>query len=190
MNLAKGSSGGKNIDIGSLVIAIALRTQALEQGLKSAQQQIQQHSKEVEKSGQGYDKLALAAGYAFYKITTAIKSGTEAYSEAKSSLVGLQSIVNGTGNDFGKAQAFINLFTDDGLIPASQAATALKNLLSRGFGMDQAVEMLNRLKDSAAFGRQASLSMGQAIQGATEGIKNENSVLVKYLPSRTVMAAA
>lgn len=34
------------------------------------------------------------------------------------------------------------------------------------------------LKDSAAFGRQSSYSMGEAVQSATEGLKNENSILV------------
>jgi hypothetical protein len=93
-------------------------------------------------------------------------------------MTGLKSIVIGTGNDFSQAQKFIEGFTQDGLVPASDAATALKNLLSRGFGMGEASDILNRLKDSAAFGRQASLSLGEAIKGATEGIKNENSVLV------------
>lgn len=38
--------------------------------------------------------------------------------------------------------------------------------------------MMNRFKDSAAFGRQSSLSLGEAVKSATEGIKNENSILV------------
>jgi hypothetical protein len=37
---------------------------------------------------------------------------------------------------------------------------------------------MNRFKDSAAFGRQGALEFGQAIVGATEGIKNGNSALV------------
>ena len=37
---------------------------------------------------------------------------------------------------------------------------------------------MNSLKDSAAFGRQQSYSYGEAIKSATEGLKNENSVLV------------
>jgi hypothetical protein len=37
---------------------------------------------------------------------------------------------------------------------------------------------MNRFKDSAAFGKQGALSFGEAIRGATEGIKNGNSILV------------
>jgi hypothetical protein len=66
----------------------------------------------------------------------------------------------------------------------SQASTGLKNLLLAGFGLDQAVILMNRFKDSAAFGRQGALSFGDAITSATEGIKNGNSILVKYRPYR------
>ena len=38
--------------------------------------------------------------------------------------------------------------------------------------------MMLRFKDSAAFGRQGALSMGEAIEGATQGIKNQNSIMV------------
>lgn len=37
---------------------------------------------------------------------------------------------------------------------------------------------MDRFKNSAAFGRQASLSLGEAVKTATEGLKNENSILV------------
>ncbi|MNP86589.1 hypothetical protein D3C76_1869210 [compost metagenome] len=37
--------------------------------------------------------------------------------------------------------------------------------------------MINRLKDAAAFNRQANLGLSEAVLTATEGLKNENSVL-------------
>lgn len=58
------------------------------------------------------------------------------------------------------------------------AATSLKNLLSRGYGLQEASVIMDRFKDSASFGRQSSLELGEAIRGATEGLKNENSILV------------
>lgn len=48
----------------------------------------------------------------------------------------------------------------------------------RGYSTDQIETVMNALKNSSAFGRQASLTMGQAVQSATEGLKNENSILV------------
>ena len=172
------ASGGRAINIGELAIAIALKTGALEAGLKDVQNKLKDHGKKVQQTGADYDKLAIVAGVAFYKIASAIGSGVKAFNDFNNSMIGLKSVVQGTGNDFSQAQGFIDDFTKDGLIVAADAATALKNLLARGFGLGEASTILNRFKDSAAFGRQASLSLGEAVKGATEGLKNENSVLV------------
>jgi hypothetical protein len=40
------------------------------------------------------------------------------------------------------------------------------------------VAIMERFKDTAAFGRQASLGFGESIVGATEGIKNQNEILL------------
>jgi hypothetical protein len=172
------AAGGKAINLGELAIAIALKTGALEAGLKEVQNKLKDHGKKVQATGADYDKLAIVAGVAFWKISSAIGSGVKAFNDFNNSMVGLKSVVQGTGGSFLEAQGFINDYVKDGLIPASDAATALKNLLSRGFGMGEASTILTRFKDSAAFGRQASLSLGEAIRGATEGLKNENSILV------------
>lgn len=99
-------------------------------------------------------------------------------SETQSAWMGLSSIINGQGKDFGRANAFIQDYIKDGLVPLNNAVTAYKNLAARGYDQSQIESVMNALKDSAAFGRQASLSYGDAIQSATEGLKNENSVLV------------
>lgn len=57
-------------------------------------------------------------------------------------------------------------------------STHTKNLALRGYDDSQIQQVMTALKDSAAFGRQASYSMGEAVQSATEGLKNENSILV------------
>jgi hypothetical protein len=66
----------------------------------------------------------------------------------------------------------------DGLMSVTEAATSLKNLLATGFSLDEAITLITRFKDTAAFGRQSALGFGEAIRGATEGIKNGNSILV------------
>lgn len=132
----------------------------------------------IQDNASAYRTLAMYATAAFAGIAVAVKKGTDAFNQHKNALVGLKSIAQGTGNSFGQAQKFIEEYTDDGLIPAAEAATALKNLLSRGYTDTQAVEVLERLKDAAAFGRQGSLSLGEAVRSASEGLKNENSILV------------
>jgi hypothetical protein len=167
---------GKKLD--DLIIGLQLQAKAFEDGLKDVKKQLNKHSNEVRNASKSYDKLAIAAGVAFWKITDAIKSGIDTFNEYRAASVGLQSIVEGTGNSFSKAQQFIEAYTKDGLVPAADAATALKNLLNRGYTQTQAEDVMRRLKDSASFGRQAALSLGEAVKSATEGLKNENSILV------------
>lgn len=106
------------------------------------------------------------------------KKCVQVASETKSAWVGLSSIINGQGKSFDVANSFIQDYISDGLVPLSNAVTAYKNLAARGYDQSQIAQTMTALKDSAAFGRQATLSYGQAIQSATEGLKNENSVLV------------
>lgn len=116
-----------------------------------------------------------------FSITQIAKFSQECVNEAskmQSALVGLQSITEGQGRSFDKARSFINSYIEDGLIPATDAITAYKNLASRGYSDDQIQKTMLALKDSAAFGRQSVYSYGQAIVSATEGLKNENSILV------------
>lgn len=93
-------------------------------------------------------------------------------------LIGLGATAKAFGTDAGAAQKAAQALAADGLMNVGEAAAGLKNLLAGGFSLPQAIELMNRFKDSAAFGRQGSLEFGQAIVGATEGIKNGNSALV------------
>ena len=112
------------------------------------------------------------------KFNAALDQTTAAYIENRNALVGLESIVKNQGHSYTEAKGEIESYIADGLIPLADASTALKNLLSRGFSIEESIDMLNRFKDSAAFGRQESLGLGEAVRTATEGIKNENSILV------------
>ena len=98
--------------------------------------------------------------------------------ESQNAWYGLSSIINGQGKDFAQANSFIQSYVSDGLVPLNNAVTAYKNLLARGYDTSQIEAVMTALKDSAAYGRAASYSYGDAIQSATEGLKNENSILV------------
>lgn len=118
------------------------------------------------------------AWVAFVWMRWFINKSVEESNKLTNALTWLKSIVVGTGWDFSKANKFIQEFTSDWLIGVSDAASSLKNLLSRWFGLEEASTIMMRFKDSAAFGRQASLELWEAIKWATEGLKNENSILV------------
>ena len=120
----------------------------------------------------------IAGAFAVKQIVDFTKTCFDSASQVQAAFTGLNSIVEGTGNSFAQAQKFINDYTSDGLVSINEAATAYKNLLARGYDTSQIEDVLTRLKDSAAFGRQASYDLGEAVVTATEGLKNENSILV------------
>lgn len=127
-----------------------------------------------------FGKIAKVVGGAFAvkQVANFTKKCIDNASKVQSAFTGLNSIVQGTGNSFSEAQDFIKKYTADGLVSIEETATAYKNLLSRGYDTSQIEDTLTRLKDSAAFGRQASYDLGEAVVTATEGLKNENSILV------------
>ena len=120
----------------------------------------------------------IAGAFAVKQVVDFTKTCIDSASKVQSAFTGLNSIVQGTGNSFAEAQDFINQYTADGLVSIQETATAYKNLLSRGYDTSQIEDVLTRLKDSAAFGRQASYDLGEAVVSASEGLKNENSILV------------
>lgn len=125
-------------------------------------------------------KLGTAFGVTFgvNALANFSKGCVSSAREAGDALIGLQSIITGTGRDFSKAQKFLNEYVADGLVPMQNAVTAYKNLASRGYDDSQIQSVMLALKNSAMYGRQSSLTLGYAVQSATEGLKNENSILV------------
>lgn len=130
--------------------------------------------------GGSIKRLGAIAGIALgaAAIVSFGRASVKAASELAAAMVGLESIMDGQGRSFRKAQKFINEYTADGLMPATQAITAYKNLALRGYDDSQIQRVMVALKDAAAFGRQNSLTLGEAVASATEGLKNENSILV------------
>lgn len=124
-----------------------------------------------------FGKVVLAA-FSTAAVVNFAKEAISAASDLSNAWQGLQSIVEGQGRSFDKAKSFIEDYISDGLVPLENAVTAYKNLAARGYDDEQIQKTLVALKDAAAFGRQASYSLGDAVTSATEGLKNENSILV------------
>lgn len=176
-------------------LLIKLRSDA-EAGLQKLGAGIRAVTGESERLAPGLDKVdaatkrvhtsSVATGVVVGNLATSIGRGLraafsdsiEAANRLDSGLVGLASTARAFGQDAGKAQEAARALSSDGLMTVAESAAGLKNLLAAGFGLDQAIVLMNRFKDSAAFGRQGSLEFGQAIVGATEGVKNGNSALV------------
>ena len=160
--------------VGSVAVDLVLNN-------KSFNNQVKSNIKSTESAfTSSFKKIGavVATAFAVERVVAFGKSAVQAASDAQAAWTGLNSIVQGTGNSFEVAQGFLTKFTKDGLVTINDAATAYKNLLARGYDTTQIENVMTALKDSAAFGRQSSYTLSQAIVSATEGLKNENSILV------------
>ncbi len=121
--------------------------------------------------------LGATATAVFASIVVSVNKGIEAYNQYTNAMSGLRSQMEYVGEDMGRATEMVKELTKDGLMSETDVAMAIKNLTSYGYSLEQANDMIIRLKDSAAYNRQAHYELGEAVRVTTEGIKNENSVL-------------
>jgi len=166
--------------LAQLAIELGIDTKDLEVGLRTATERVQQSTNTMKSRfrelGRSLASLknVLIGAFSVY----AVRNFIEEANKAQSALLGLRSVARFRGIE-GAEEAVRQLeMVRKGLVSLYDAQKALQNLLMRGYTLEQAITLLNRLGDAAAFGRQGHLSLGEAIVSATEGLKNENSILV------------
>lgn len=160
-------------NVGSVFFDIKANQSAFKKEIKGAAGQAQS----VFSSAMGKVGKAIGVAFSAAAVVSFGKKCVEVASETQSAWMGLSSILNGQKKSFSEANRFIQDYISDGLVPLNNAVTAYKNLAARGYSTEQIERTMTALKDAAAFGRQASYSYGDAISTATEGLKNENSIL-------------
>lgn len=132
----------------------------------------------VSSVGKFATKASLAMGAVGAAATAGMKIATDASNELNNALIGLNSVAAAFKQDTDAAKKAAIELASDGLMSVKSAADSLKNLLGAGFNLDEATKLMYGFKDAAAFNRQGTLEFGQAIEGATQGIKNQNSIMV------------
>lgn len=123
-------------------------------------------------------KTVLAGGLIGGAVIAGLREVVDSAQKFENALIGLKSVARATGQDVDSVANAAKDLASDGLVPLNQVATSLKSLLASGLNLEQSVKLFNALKDSAAFNRQGFLGLGEAIEGAAQGIKNGNSILV------------
>lgn len=165
-------------------VSLEGRMDGLSRTLQQAQAETERHTREIRSSfdrvDQGIMSVGKSLGYLATGtiLTVGLYQVKEAAKQAESAAMGLAVTARYTGTGIEAANLAAKSLASDGLMTISETSKGLQNLLSRGFGLDEAVKLMNGFKDSAAYGRQASLNFGEAVVTATEGLKNENSILV------------
>ena len=170
-----------------LKIVITAQADKLKSALQNATNQVDNFEKQTTRSTnamtQGFQKLGAVIGKVF-AIGVILKFGkacVDTATQTQNAWIGLNSILTGktgTTEAFKNAQSFINDYVKDGLVPLNNAVASYKNLALRGYNSDQIEKTMIALKNSSTFARQSTYSLGEAVQTATEGLKNENSVVV------------
>ena len=168
-----------------LVVRIRVVTDGMESGLDAAIGSLQTFAKTAQKTtedsakaqAEAWKDLSAAAGDAFGKIMQAMQSGAEANNAYTFAMEKLDRAAAAHGVGQEQMRQALDTVTDE-FLSATDAATAYENLLARGYSLDQATQTIHNLKNAAAYGRQANVSLAQAVVSATQGILSENSALV------------
>ena len=170
-------------NIGTLVIDLTAKTEALEKGLETAKkklQEIEQNNKQLENSNKSLDASFVAMSASIILVLTninsAIKDCVNEYNSYTQAMSGLQNISNYTGQDINKLTEIMQKFTKYGLTQ-SDIATAIKNFTLMGYTVEETEQMIMALTESAISNRQACYSVSEAVRMASEGYKNGISTL-------------
>ena len=164
-------------NVGEIDLSLILNSDKFSSQLNSIDKQANQASSRISAS---LLKIGKAIGIAFSikKVVDFGKACLDVATQTSNAWIGLNSILTGQGKSFSQAQKFVEEYVSDGLVPLNNAVTAYKNLAARGYSSEQIKKTMTALKNAATFGRQSTYSLGEAVQTASEGLKNENSVLV------------
>ena len=164
-------------NVGEIDLSLILNSDKFNSQLKNVDAQANSAASKISSSLSKIGKAALAA----FSVAAVVKFGKECLrvaTETSNAWIGLNSILTGQGRSFDNAKKFIQEYVSDGLVPLNNAVAAYKNLALRGYSSEQIEKTMTALKNSATFARQSTYSLGDAVQTATEGLKNENSVVV------------
>lgn len=154
-----------------------INAQAKQQAYAVAVKNAEQAQAEQTAASQSGIAALVGWGAVLSGLISTIGSAITAYQELRSAQVGLQTTAKSTGESMSELEKIQKELTQDGLMTDADAAQSIKNLLLYGYSAEQAREMLVRLKDSAAYNRQAHYSLSEAVRVTTEGVRMENSVL-------------
>jgi len=159
-----------------LVYDILKGTNTLDPALKKSRKSSKILSDSISKIGKSALNLKtlLIGGFAVLAVKRAIKEAKE----FEAALVGLDRVAAATGNSVDFIREEAKKLAADGLIPLVNVSNSLKNLLATGFEGEKAVKVFKALRDAAAFNRQGQLELGEAIEGASQGLKNDLSIKV------------
>ncbi len=116
--------------------------------------------------------FSAAAAASFAKLVNSLVSAGNKYALQETQLKSLGIVVENFGKKADEAANAAKRLAEDGLVSIGASSNALKNLLQNDLvTIDQATELINRLKDAASANPREGVTLEDQILRTTEGIK-------------------
>ncbi|MDI6872104.1 MAG: hypothetical protein QME79_12325 [Bacillota bacterium] len=141
-----------------------------EEASKSLTDRLKEHASAIR-------TIAATAAAAFAGVALAVRSVAGASMEAEAAFKGVESVARNLGISTEAVRKAASDLAADGLAPVTTYATALRDLLTAGLGLPEAVRLIEVFKDRAAFGRKETVAFDEAITNLTQSFKTERSQL-------------
>lgn len=168
--------------IGSLTIDLKIKLEALERGLETAKQKIQeleQSNNQIQNSNKGLDASYLAmsatAVASLLKIKSALNDCVEEYNSYTQAMSSLQDVSDYTGESMQDLSGIMNNFSK--YMTKSDLAATVKNFTLMGYSAQDTEKMITSLTNSAIKNRNANYSVSEAVRTASEGYRQGLSTL-------------
>lgn len=107
-------------------------------------------SKVFDRLNQNWKRLAagsLISGLGVHSLANFINQSTDSANKLQGALLGLSSVASAFGQDVSAVKQAAQELSADGFMNITESANGLKNLLSSGFGIDQAMRLMIGLKN-------------------------------------------
>lgn len=132
---------------------------------------------------------AMFAAITAAEISWVSDSLTE-YAKYEDALYGLMTTVDTVKGTITDAMTEVRDITADGLLSEEDAMVAMRNLTAYGYSVQEASEMIKAMTLSAEANRKEMYTVSEAVERATQGIKQESSMMMKVAGNMETASSA
>src|SRR5574344_829772 len=170
-----------SVSLGRIVAEITANTAGLRRGAADAQRILNDTSNNASVAGKAIGiAFAVTAAVGVMKLIDKLEDCTQVAIDNKKALMGLESVAKAYGVSVEDATKATKDFTNDGLLQMKSATTGMKNILSTGFNVSEAMKLSQALKDIGAFNNVTG-DLGQAYEDVTKGMRTGSIELIENI---------
>jgi len=168
-------------NIGQIVAEITANTAGLRRGAAEAKSIMKDTSNGASAAGKAIGvAFAVTAALGVMKLIDKLEDCTQVAIDNKKALMGLESVAKAYGVSADEAKKATVDFTRDGLLQMKSATIGMKNIISTGFNISEAMKLSEALKDIGAFNNVTG-DLGTAFEDATKGMRTGSIELIENI---------